>query len=126
MKKITVVSVAILLLMALTACSVRLTESQNAACDSADELLQGFADVADNNGIQRKMKKVDGKIVYIGTIDYAVDVNDAVATTFRDSVMPLFENLLHPEDIYVVIYLNVNGEECYRVVDTQLDSSASY
>ncbi len=125
-KKIAVISVAILLLMAMTGCTVKLTDKQSATCDKIDTLLQGLADSADNNGVERKIKKVDGKIVYIGTIDYATDVSEAVATTFQDSVMPVVEETLHPENIYVVLYLNVNGEECYRLIDSELDPSASY
>lgn len=125
-KKIAVISVAILLLMAMTGCTVKLTEKQSATCDKIDTLLQGLADSADNNGVERKIKKVDGKIVYIGTIDYATEVSEAVATTFQDSVMPVLEETLHPENIYVVLYLNVNGEECYRLIDSELDPSDSY
>lgn len=125
-KKISVAAVAILLLFAMTGCNVKLTDKQSVACEKADEVLQQMADLADNNGVERKLKKVDGKIVYIGTIDYATDVSEAAAKIFQDSTMPILESVLHPEDVYVVLYLNVNGEECYRLVDSELDSSASY
>jgi len=61
--------------------------------------------------------------VYIATIDYAVSIDDSNATTFQRYTMPALEDILHPEDIYVVLYLNENGNEVYRLFDSELDPS---
>ena len=122
-KTISLILSVIILATALTGCSVRLTSEQKAACQEADELLEELAALADNNGMKSKTKKLDGKIVYIATIDFATSITVGNARTFKSHVMPVLENILHPEDIYVVLYLNENGEELYRLIDSQLDPS---
>lgn len=123
MKKALSLLLALVLCLGLCACSVKLTESQSVACKEADEMLLGLAELADNNGVKSKIKEIDGKIVYIGTIDYATSIDDSNAKTFQSHVMPLLEKMLHPENIYVVLYLNENGQEIYRLIDSQLDPS---
>lgn len=123
MKRIISLSLALVLCLSLCACSPKLSESQSAACKQADELLTGLADLADNNGTKSQIKEIDGKIVYIATIDYAISIDDSNAKTFQSHVMPAVEKTLHPENIYVVLYLNENGAEVYRLIDSELDSS---
>ena len=124
MKKILVLFTSVLLLISVTACSVKLTESQKAACDEVEELIQGLADLADNHGTKREIKKVDGNIVYFATIDYATEVEQSVAETINNMGMPMYEEILHKEDIYFVLYLNEDGENKYRMIDSQLDPSS--
>lgn len=123
MKKAVSLILVLVLCLGLCACSVNLTESQSAACKQADELVAGLADLADNNGTKSKTKEIDGKIVYIATIDYATTIDDSNAKTFQSHVLPALEKTLHPENIYVVLYLSENGSEVYRLIDSQLDPS---
>ena len=123
MKKTLSLILVLVLCLSLCACSVKLTDSQTAACEKADELISGLAELADSNGTKSKVEKIDGKIVYIATIDYTVSIDDSNATTFQSYAMPALEEILHPEDIYVVLYLNENGNEVYRLIDSELDPS---
>ena len=124
MKKI--LSVLMILVIAatmLTACSVSLTDEQKETCEEMDATLSELAEVVESSKTTSEIKKVDGKLIYFGTIDYGMEISDNIAKTFGDYVMPLFEKELHDVDLYVVLNLNQKGEEVYRLVDSALDPS---
>ncbi|MBE7021263.1 MAG: hypothetical protein E7411_07515 [Ruminococcaceae bacterium] len=118
-KNILLLFVAILALF-LCACSTSLTEAKEKCCVEADKLFNSMADEL-NLSFERKMDKIDGKNLYVATLDFDGKLTDSNATTFQQYVMPVAEKILGEEDIYVVLYLNENGDEVYRLLDSKLD-----
>lgn len=124
MKKVTFLILALVLCLSLCACSVKLTESQQAAVEKEDRYFNLLNKGSNTNVLSSKteLKKIDGKIVYIATVDL-YEITDLILYTFETMTMPDLQESLNPEDIYVVLYIKENGKEVYRMVDDKLDSS---
>ena len=122
MKKIFSLLLVIALMFSLCACKVSLSDEQEQCCKSADELFSSMAESL-NMKFESKTEKEDGKILYVVTLDFDGVIDEGNATTFQQHVMPIAEDILSQEDIYVVLYLSENGEEVYRIVDSKLDPS---
>ena len=120
MKKIISLLLVTVLMFLLCACGVSLTKEQEKCCSEADELFTSMAEDL-NLEFERETKKADGKILYVVTLDFDGELNDSNATTFQQYVMPVAEDILGKEDIFVILYLNEKGEEVYRLIDSKLD-----
>lgn len=121
MKKLLALFLIVVLCLSLSACSVTLTDKQTDVCSQADELIDSLAELVGNSVAESEVKKIDGELIYIATIDYQCEVDQSNAITFQDYVLPSLEKTLHAEDIYVVLYLNEFGEEKYRLIDSELN-----
>ncbi len=120
MRKNILLLFVVVLALFLCACSTSLTEVQEKCCIEADELFNSMAEDL-NLSFERKMDKIDGKNLYVATLDFDGELTDSNATTFQQYVMPAAEKILGEEDIYVVLYLNESGDEVYRLIDSKLD-----
>lgn len=124
MKKATLLTLILALCLSLCACSVKLTESQQAAVEKEDRFFNLLNKGSNTNvrSSKTELKKIDGKIVYIVTVDL-YEITNLALYTFETRTMPDLQESLNPEDIYVVLYIKENGKEVYRMVDDKLDSS---
>ncbi len=120
MKKIVSLLLVSVFMLSLCACGVSLTKEQENCCEEADELFSSMAKELDLE-FDREIKKEDGNILYVVTLDFDGTLNDSNGRTFQQYVLPVAESILGEEDIYVVLYLNQNGEEAYRIIDSKLD-----
>lgn len=120
MKKVISLFSLLLLVFSLFACSPQLSEAQKECCNKVDELFVSMAEDLDLK-FDSKMDKKGGKILYVATLDFDGDLTDSNAKTFQQSVMPVAEKILGKEDIYFVLYLNENGQEVYRLIDSRLN-----
>ena len=121
MKKLLTVLLAIMMCFSLVACGANLTDEQNEVCEEVDKMIGDFANEFDLD-FKKEIKVKSDKVIYIATLDVEGGFSDEVATTIANSFMPIIESVLHEQDVYVVMYLNNDGEEEYRIIDSTLPS----
>ena len=130
MKKFVALTLGLVMIVcAFTACGAKLTSEQKAVCEEADvffeDLTEGLNDEVstDNVDFSSKTQIKDGNALYIATLDFSYEISEDLGYSFQSYVVPVVEEILAEEDVYCVLYLNVDGEQLYRLIDSKLDPS---
>ena len=123
MKKVYCIFVVLAIIISLCGCgNVKLTESQETACNNVTDFFNGLVDyVSADLEFSHEIEKVSGNITYIATLNINGNFTEDNLNLFADSVMPRMEEILSKEDMYIVLYMNENGSEEYRIIDSKLD-----
>lgn len=123
MKKIICLLLVFAAILSLCACGgVKLTDSQKEICDQTDEFFSSLADsVSADLKFSSKITKASGKIIYNATLNLNGTYSDENLELFSDTVLPMVEKQLAPEDVYIVLYLQEKGDDAYRIVGSNLD-----
>lgn len=121
MKKVFSLLVALAMCLSLCACGASLTEEQKSACEKADGLLELISSDVPGSTYESRIKTIDGKTLYVGTLD--VNGTFDAINAFQNSVMPVLEGTFSECGIDVVLYIKENGKDMYRIIDSGLDPS---
>ena len=123
MKKFCCIFIVLAVIISLCGCvNVKLTETQETACNNVTDFFNDLVDyVSADLEFSHEIEKVSGNITYIATLNINGNFTEDNLNLFADSVMPRMEEILSKEDMYIVLYMNENGSEEYRIIDSKLD-----